>query len=332
MLSDAIFDALHSIEKYQTEFPDAYADVADHIELVKTVMASLMGRLDDPFGDEQPRLRDLISEDQKHLWRVTCEANIARWAERLRLLGPVSAEEISSKLHDAIARQEAMLSQKCPDCGVGVGQPYEHVQDYMPNLSCPFCHEDDVDVEQGECHWEGHGLRRRLKCSECGGVWDEHYVLEELDLQPPELDGFDRKRWPQPAVGRNESADDHQPDESGSKGWAATEALHAERTGKGWCGTPRRERGTVAVLQLRPDMGSRPPGGRSVAEGLLEMSTWTGLQLGIMALGGSRPYESLLSSEEGHEHCERTFDGRSTGRSARHQRPGSASGRLLERP
>ena len=217
MLSDAIFDALHSIEKYQTEFPDAYADVADHIELVKTVMASLMGRLDDPFGDEQPRLRDLISEDQKHLWRVTCEANIARWAERLRLLGPVSAEEISSKLHDAIARQEAMLSQKCPDCGVGVGQPYEHVQDYMPNLSCPFCHEDDVDVEQGECHWEGHGLQRRLKCSECGGVWDEHYVLEELDLQPPELDGFDRKRWPQPAVGRNESADDHQPDESGSK-------------------------------------------------------------------------------------------------------------------
>jgi len=121
MISDVISDALQSIDDCKSESPDAYVDVADHIELVKSVMASLMGRLDDPFGDEQPRLGDLISEDQKHLWRVTCEANMARWAERLRLLGPVSAEQISSKLHDAIARQEAMLSQNCPDFGVRVG-------------------------------------------------------------------------------------------------------------------------------------------------------------------------------------------------------------------
>lgn len=115
MISDVISDALQSIDDCQSEFPDAYANVADHIELVKSVMASLMNRLDDPVGDQQPRLGDLTSEDQRSFWRVTCEANIARWAERLRLLGPVSAEEISSKLADAIARQEAMLSEKRPE-------------------------------------------------------------------------------------------------------------------------------------------------------------------------------------------------------------------------
>jgi len=181
MLSDAIFDALHSIEQYQTEFPDAYAGVADHIELVKSVMASLMNRLDDPFGDEQPHLEKLLSEDQKHVWRVTCEANIARWAERLRLLGPVSAEELNSKLTDAIARQETMLSQMRPDCGLGV----------------PAGRNESVDEHQLEGNGSIDGLRPRrctqselakvgvellderglqLRCCNCGQIWSPNIL------------------------------------------------------------------------------------------------------------------------------------------------------------
>ena len=40
---------------------------------------------------------------------MCCEANIARWIAALQLLGPVTAEEIVSKLVDAIERQDAFL-------------------------------------------------------------------------------------------------------------------------------------------------------------------------------------------------------------------------------
>ena len=80
MISDELCDAIQSIEDYQRDLGETYRDLAADIDLVKAVMRSLVDRLDDPFGDEQPRLRDFLSDDQKDMWRVTCEAYISRWA------------------------------------------------------------------------------------------------------------------------------------------------------------------------------------------------------------------------------------------------------------
>lgn len=56
-------------------------------------------------------------------------------------------------------------------------------KDYQLDLSCPFCKREVSAAEQGEFYWDACSLQRRLKCSECGRVWEEHYVLEKVDLQ-----------------------------------------------------------------------------------------------------------------------------------------------------
>ncbi len=104
-------DAISSIEDYQREYPDIYDDCKEHVEIVKTVMASLMNLLDEAPVSYPPNLAETLSEDQKAWFGVTCEANIARWAERLRLLGPVAADDLVTRLNDAIQRQEAILAE-----------------------------------------------------------------------------------------------------------------------------------------------------------------------------------------------------------------------------
>ncbi len=111
MLSDVLSDAISSIEDYQREYPDIYDDCKDHIEIVKKVMAALMNVFDESPVSYPPNLADTLSDNQKEWFRATCEANIARWAERLRLLGPVTAEELVGKLDEAIQGQEAMLAE-----------------------------------------------------------------------------------------------------------------------------------------------------------------------------------------------------------------------------
>ena len=46
MISDTLFDAVDEIEQYQREMPDAYADLAAEISVVKTVMDGLRMVLD----------------------------------------------------------------------------------------------------------------------------------------------------------------------------------------------------------------------------------------------------------------------------------------------
>ena len=111
MISDIMCDAIHEIEQWQRDCPEWYDGITDHIELVKKVMASLMNRLDEVPVEFRPNLAATLSPKQQEWWRVTCEANIARWAERLRLVGPVSPEEVVARLDDAIQRQDAMLNE-----------------------------------------------------------------------------------------------------------------------------------------------------------------------------------------------------------------------------
>lgn len=112
MLSDTLFDAIQEIETYQRDIPEWYDDHKDHINVVKKVMASLMGILDGVPRSYPPNVADTLSDDQKAWFQVTCEAQIARWVECLRLLGPVTGEELVKKLDDAIQRQDAMLEAR----------------------------------------------------------------------------------------------------------------------------------------------------------------------------------------------------------------------------
>lgn len=109
MISDVLFDAIYSIEEWQREYPECYDAHTEHIEIVKQVMSSLQERLDIPPGVWPLTPPENLTSEQKDWWRVTCEAGIARWAERLRLLGPVSSDELIGRLDDAIRRQEEML-------------------------------------------------------------------------------------------------------------------------------------------------------------------------------------------------------------------------------
>lgn len=132
MLSDVLCDAIHEIKEWQQRAPEWYDDHREHIEIVKKVMDSLLLTLDSVPLSSSPSIAETLSDKQKTWFRTTCEANIARWAEHLRLLEPITGEALVKKLDDAIQRQEAMLKersasfrlQRCPDCGVEIGQPH----------------------------------------------------------------------------------------------------------------------------------------------------------------------------------------------------------------
>jgi hypothetical protein len=108
MISNVLSDAIQDIKTCQREFPDVYFKLTDAIEAVKRDMAALM------FQCDQPEVEDIehtLDNNERHRWRITCEANIARWVERLRRLVPCSAEDILLKLDDAIKKEEALQKE-----------------------------------------------------------------------------------------------------------------------------------------------------------------------------------------------------------------------------
>ncbi len=111
MISDTLFDAIDEIEAYQLNHPECYDELKGDIEVVKMVMSGLQERLDQPPFEYPFDIAETLNADQRYRWRVTCEANIARWTERLRLLGPVTPDELIGKLDDAVKRQEKMLDE-----------------------------------------------------------------------------------------------------------------------------------------------------------------------------------------------------------------------------
>ena len=112
MLSDVLSDAVAEIEEYQRDIPEWYDEHKDHIEIVKKVMVSLQTILDGVPRSYPVNYADTLSEGQKAWFLATCEAQIARWVECLRVLGPVTGEELVKKLDDAIQRQEALLANR----------------------------------------------------------------------------------------------------------------------------------------------------------------------------------------------------------------------------
>lgn len=104
MISDVLCEAVEAIKGYQERFPETYTNLAEEIEIVKNVMWGLRIMLDIPEGGNWAEIAKTLSNEERKIWRLTCEANIARWVECLKLLGPISAEDLVPRLKDAIAR------------------------------------------------------------------------------------------------------------------------------------------------------------------------------------------------------------------------------------
>lgn len=114
MLSDTLFEAIAEIDCCEKEFPEIYGHWRDHISIVKAVMGSLMELLDRVPVPNYRSFGTGMTEDKERFWRVCCEANLARWVECLRLLGPLSAEELVQRLDKAVERLEEALADGRP--------------------------------------------------------------------------------------------------------------------------------------------------------------------------------------------------------------------------
>ena len=109
MIHNTLDGAIRTIEEYERE--DSAVDEAwdKEIAIAKKVMAAVMDRLQHPSPEHHLNVAEILSPEQKELWRTTCEEEIACWTKILRLLEPVVGETILAKLHDAVQRQNALM-------------------------------------------------------------------------------------------------------------------------------------------------------------------------------------------------------------------------------
>jgi len=128
MISDTLYEAIQEIERYQRELSDNYEVCRDHIEIVKNVMFSLQNVLDAHPGLIRFSAAEALSDDQKRWWRACCEANVARWVERLRLLGPIDSEELAGMLAGAVERQNALMNEDRGSKDDGSGERGEFLE------------------------------------------------------------------------------------------------------------------------------------------------------------------------------------------------------------
>jgi transcriptional repressor NrdR len=65
-------------------------------------------------------------------------------------------------------------------------------------MKCPFCSQPDDKVIDSRASSEGHAIRRRRECLQCGKRFTTYEVVEELPLLVVKKDGrrqpFDRKK------------------------------------------------------------------------------------------------------------------------------------------
>ena len=108
MIHNTLHGAIRTIEEYEREDSAVDGAWSQDIAIAKKVMAAVMERLQQPSPEQHLNVAEILSPEQKELWRTTCEEEIACWAKILRLLEPVVGERIVAKLHDAIQRQDTL--------------------------------------------------------------------------------------------------------------------------------------------------------------------------------------------------------------------------------
>jgi len=112
MIPNTLKNAICEIEEYERSSSANYGAWSEEIAIAKKVMATVMERLQQPSSGSHLDVAEILSPEQKELWRAICEAEIARSAKLLRLLEPVVGEEIVDKLHDAVQRQDALMEEQ----------------------------------------------------------------------------------------------------------------------------------------------------------------------------------------------------------------------------
>jgi len=103
MISDTLCEAIQEIEEYQKRLPEFYDGIKEDIEVVKDVMDSLRERLDEPAVEYTKSTFDGLTDEQRKQWRRTCEIHVRKWIRRLRLVEPISPDEIGELLRDKLA-------------------------------------------------------------------------------------------------------------------------------------------------------------------------------------------------------------------------------------
>lgn len=86
MLSDTILEAIQTIVKYEEGYPERYTEFSDHIKIVKSVMYSLLERLDEIPGEPTVSVTAMLDDREQERLREICETAIGRWRKRLHLL------------------------------------------------------------------------------------------------------------------------------------------------------------------------------------------------------------------------------------------------------
>jgi hypothetical protein len=112
MIPDTLKNAIGKIEEYERERSEVYGAWSEEIALAKKVMAAVVELHQQPSPEHHLNFADILSPDQKTLWRDTCEAEINRWTRLLRSLEPVVADTIAARLDDAVQRQDALMEDR----------------------------------------------------------------------------------------------------------------------------------------------------------------------------------------------------------------------------
>ncbi len=73
MISDTLFEAVTEIERYQTDFPNAYGESTEAIERVKVVMNALRAYLDCPPTGMYPRYDAAVEHLRQQIVAIVVE-------------------------------------------------------------------------------------------------------------------------------------------------------------------------------------------------------------------------------------------------------------------